>query len=312
MDELNLSTTGRRIPRWALPAVGCALIATVATLLLVIQTSGSACATVGVSAVLPQAGPLAVGDKRTGKATHYDANGGGNCSFEATGPGMYVALSPSEYAEGMACGSYLDVTNTRGTVRVKVTDQCPECPSGHIDLSKEAFAKLGALATGVLPVTYRRVDNPGLPGPLTVRIKEGASRYWFAVRIDNHGNQLSKVEVKSGSSWVSLAHTDYNYWLKSDGAGPGPFTLRVTDIVGHRRTVARVTLSPEKVQRTSVRMYSGTGADTAAASPSESSQSPSATAGAPSTGPLGNPTVSNGQLMPPVSPSGSPSVLQRC
>ncbi|MBT8226356.1 MAG: hypothetical protein HKP61_01905 [Dactylosporangium sp.] len=244
----------RRLPRWILPAASCALLVTVTTVVLMVRTGNSACAA-PVAATPVAAGPLAAGESRSGKATHYDATGGGNCSFEASGPGLYVALSPSEYAAGAACGGYLDVTNARGTVRVKVTDQCPGCPAGHIDLSKEAFARLGALATGELAVTYRTVVNPALPGPITVRVKDGASRWWFAARIDNHGNPLSRVEVKTASGWAALDRTDYNYWLKPDGAGPGPFTIRIVDSRGHTAAATGVSLAPEQVQRTSVRMY---------------------------------------------------------
>jgi len=194
----------------------------------------------------------------TGKATFYTlASGGGNCSYP--GPPadrMYVALSPGEYAAAAACGGYLDVTGPKGTVRAQIVDLCPECPAGHVDLSREAFARIADPVRGVVPVTYRAAVNPRLPGPLTFRIKDGASQWWFAVLVGNHGNPLRSVEVKpAGQGWQRLTRTDYNYWLRDSGLGSGPFAVRVTDVYGRRTVASGIALSPERTQRTSVFMY---------------------------------------------------------
>ena len=190
--------------------------------------------------------------------------GTGNCSFPSDGAdGLYVALSPGEYGDAAACGSYLSVSGPRGTVRVKVVDQCPECEAGHIDLSRTAFARIGDPAKGVLPVTYRRLVDPPLPGPLKVRVKEGSSRYWLALLVDNTGNPLSRIEVRSGSgSWQVLSRADYNYWIAESGAGAGPFRVRITDTRGHRLTVTGIRLAPGTIQSTSSRMYSAGGGST--------------------------------------------------
>ncbi|NLT55845.1 MAG: hypothetical protein GXX79_15065 [Actinomycetales bacterium] len=222
--------------------------------LVVTQTLGSACAAPGMHAA-----------SRSGKATFYTlSTGTGNCSFPSDGAdGLYVALSPGEYGDAAACGSYLSVSGPRGTVRVKVVDQCPECEAGHIDLSRTAFARIGDPAKGVLPVTYRRLVDPPLPGPLKVRVKEGSSRYWLALLVDNTGNPLSRIEVRSGSgSWQVLSRADYNYWIAESGAGAGPFRVRITDTRGHRLTVTGIRLAPGTIQSTSSRMYSAGGGST--------------------------------------------------
>lgn len=229
-----------------------------------------------------------------GKATFYDSQGGGgNCSnVSAPSNRLYVALSPSEYADAAACGGYLDVTGPKGKVRVLIMDQCPECAAGHIDLSKEAFAKIADPVQGIVSVTYKAVINPSLPGPLTFRIKEGASRYWFAVLVGNHGNPLRSVEVKSGSTWRKTARKDYNYWLYESGLGSGPYTIRVTDVYGQQATATGVKMAPEQTQRTSVFMYgAGSAPKVAPASPT-----PKKTA---STKPTPSPTQSS----PPPSPT---------
>jgi expansin (peptidoglycan-binding protein) len=211
--------------------------------------------------------------QHSGTATFYTGLGTGgnvgNCGFPAPpADNLFVALSPAEYAAAGACGAYLDVTGRRGTVRVKVVDQCPECATGHLDLSRQAFARVDDPVKGQVSIRYRAVVNPPVPAPLSVVVKTGSSQYWLGVLVDNHGNPLSSVEVKTGSGWRALARQSYNYWLADSGAGRGPFTLRVKDVYGHTATVSGIRLSPDTVQRTGVRLYgSGTAAAPTRASP---------------------------------------------
>ncbi|MFV2084354.1 expansin EXLX1 family cellulose-binding protein [Micromonospora sp. LOL_021] len=225
------------------------------------------------------AAPPVGGGTHQGKATFYDAQGqGGNCSFDsAPADRMYVALGPAEYADAAACGGYLDVTGPRGTVRVVVMDQCPECAAGHLDLSREAFARIADPVRGIVDVSYRAVVDPPT-GPLAVRVKEGASQWWFAVRVTDHGNPLATVEARTGSGWRGLVRHDYNYWLADDGLGPGPYSLRVTDVYGNRATVPGVQLAPARTQQTDVRLYGG-GSGSGSGSGSRSSGSSSAAGG---------------------------------
>jgi expansin len=271
-----------------LPAAAGAVITALLSVLMVVQALGSpACAAPPSAALAPDA------TVHTGRATYYLGDGSGNCSFDAGSTDLFVALGPSEYAAGAACGSYLDVTGAKGTVRVKVTDQCPECEPGHLDLGRTAFARIGTLNDGIIPITYRTVRDPHLPGPITMQVKDGASVYWLAVRADNHGNALSTVELKTRSgAWSALQHTDYNYWIDPDGAGGGPFTFRLTDRYGHRVTVTGITLSPMKTQRTNMFMY-GAGSARPVAAPRSTPASPAgATSASPSTAP--SPSVTAG------------------
>jgi expansin (peptidoglycan-binding protein) len=233
LDNPEASPWWTRRRTWVIAAAG-AVVAGTATVALVAQASGAACAAAAAT---------------SGQATYYAADGGGNCSFDQVSNPLVVALGNAEYAAGAACGGYLDVTGPKGTVRVKVTDRCPECAAGHLDLSKQAFAKIGDPVAGVIKVTYSKVTSPPVPGPMTVRVKEGSSRYWLALRLDNTGNPLSGVELQSGGGWKALSHTDYNYWIAQSGAGTGPFTIRTTDTAGRRTTLSGVTLSVGTVQR---------------------------------------------------------------
>jgi expansin (peptidoglycan-binding protein) len=265
---------------------GIAVVALVAAVVLAqVGGSRSACAAVlaysAPGAQAAQAAPAAAaGGTVTGIATHYVLQGLPNCSYpNPPADQLFVALSPAEYASAGGCGGYLEVTGPNGSVRVKVIDQCPECATGHIDLSETAFAKLAALSAGLINVHYTYLADPTLPGPISIEVKDGSSQYWLALLADNTGNPLTSVEVQTSSGWQSLQRASYNYWIAQSGAGSGPFTVRLTDNEGNVSTVSGITLSPGTTQATGTYMY-GAGSNPA---PAPSTASSSAAASAPAT-----------------------------
>jgi expansin (peptidoglycan-binding protein) len=275
-------------PRW-LATGGAVVLAGVVGVALLLQNGGSACAAPPSTAT------------KSGKATFYDLGGGtGNCSFpSAPANDLFVALGDTEYSGAAACGSYLDVTGPKGKVRVKVIDSCPPCEPPHIDLSRTAFKKIADEIDGIVPVKYKRVANPGVPGPISVRLKEGSSRYWFAALIDNHANPLTSVRVASGGgSFKTATREDFNYWIIDSGAGPGPFTIKITDVYGKTTTVGGIKLSPGTTQKTSSRVT------TRSSSPSSKSPSRSPSpSSSKSSSPAPSAAVLEATTMPEPTPS---------
>jgi expansin len=74
------------------------------------------------------------------------------------------------------------------------------------------------------------------------------------------------VQAKSaGGSFVTLQKYDYNFWQADSGLGPGPYTIKATDVQGNTATVDGVKLAPGSTQSSGVKMY-GSGANTGSAS----------------------------------------------
>lgn len=215
----------------------------------------------GLAASRPDTAALSAAESvasGAGIATHYVLQaGGGNCSYPGPPANhLFVALSAPEYDGAAPCGSYLLVKGPRGSVRVKVIDQCPECKAGHIDLSEAAFAKLAPLVKGIIGVSYHTIANPPLPAPIAFLVKNGSSRYWLALVVMNTGNAIASVQLETTPGrWLKLAHVNWNAWIAQHGAGPGPYTVRVTDKLGHHVTIHGVALKPNAVQRTKTWMY---------------------------------------------------------
>jgi expansin len=194
------------------------------------------------------------GPSAAGRATFYTLGGLPACGYgDAAATGRYVALGPAAFGGSAACGTVLDVTGPKGTVRVTVSDLCPECEAGHVDLAAPAFAAIAEPVAGIVPVTVARVVDPPA-GTLRIRVKEGSSQYWLAVLPIGAGNPLTAVEARVGGSWQRLTRSGYGYWLAAKGTGPGPATLRLTDDRGHTAT-ATVPVTPGATTDTGTRLY---------------------------------------------------------
>jgi len=216
-----------------------AVLATVVAVVLVTQVGGkAACAA-------------------SGSASYYSTRGNGMCSLGSPTTDAYVAIGPAEYAGGAACGTYLDVTGPNGTTRVQVVDQCPGCPAGKIDLSRAAFARIGALSAGIIPVTYGPVRDPQLPGPLQVKLKGGTGYSSLTAVVNNHGNPLSAVEVQAPGGFVAMKHSSDNLWTAPGGPFQAPLTLRISDVYGHQALVSGLALGQSGFQQTSTLLYGG-------------------------------------------------------
>jgi len=183
------------------------------------------------------ANPLHAGD-----GTYYAASGDGNCMF---GPSpndlMVAAMNDPDYNHAAVCGEYVRVTGPKGSVTVRIVDRCPECKSGDLDLSPQAFVKIADLAQGRVPIHWQVVSG-AVSGPIVYRFKEGSSQWWTAVQVRNHLNPVAKLEYLTGGQWVAVPRQDYNYFVQAGGMGPGPYAFRVSDAYGNVLTDSGIPL----------------------------------------------------------------------
>jgi len=170
-----------------------------------------------------------------GVATYYDATGAGACSFDPSPNDLMVAaMNAPDYDNAAVCGEYVSVSGPLGAVNVRIVDLCPECQTGHLDLSPQAFAQIADLPQGIVPITWQ-VISPPLAGPIAYHFKDGSNQWWTAVQIRNHRNPIARFEyLQAPNHWVSVPRTAYNYFVQTNpGMGPGPYTFRVTDSYGN-------------------------------------------------------------------------------
>ncbi len=190
----------------------------------------------------PDAGPLPDGGSssctptptRTGEGTYYDGDGTGNCSFPARPDMLFAAMNDPDYDGSNVCGICAEVTGPNGTVTITITDRCPECASGDLDLSVTAFDAIATHSAGRVPISWHEVPCD-VSGPVVFHVYEGTNPYYLAVIIENARHRVVNVERElADGSWAALARQDYNVWIESPVSGAPVTTahLRTTDVNG--------------------------------------------------------------------------------
>ncbi|WP_141588848.1 expansin EXLX1 family cellulose-binding protein [Myxococcus sp. AB056] len=182
----------------------------------------------------PSGGGAPLGEEQQGIATYYNATGSGNCSYEPTGDLMVAAMNTPQYANSAACGQCVDITGPKGSVRVRIVDRCPECESGHLDLSREAFARIAEMQQGRVNITWTPVSCD-VAGNIEYHFKNGSNPWWTAIQVRNHRLPIQKLEWRRGTGgWQDVPRESYNYFVNLSGMGDGPFSVRVTAVDGQQ------------------------------------------------------------------------------
>lgn len=172
---------------------------------------------------------------KQGKATYYDYSGASAvaCSFDITSDTDVTALPDPDFANSAACGACVEVAGPKGKVTVRVVDHCADCEPNHIDLSAQAFAKIGDPTLGHVAITYRAVACE-VTGAMSYRVKEGSSEYWTAIQVRNHRLPIAKLEYMKDGAFTEMPRESYNYFVDSNGVGkqPAGLALRITAVGG--------------------------------------------------------------------------------
>uniref|UniRef100_A0A0S1MIW2 RlpA-like protein double-psi beta-barrel domain-containing protein n=1 Tax=Phakopsora pachyrhizi TaxID=170000 RepID=A0A0S1MIW2_PHAPC len=91
----------------------------------------------------------------SGKATWFIPDTGA-CGDKNSESDYIVAMNQAQYNGGSNCHKTVNIKNQANgkSVTAKVTDKCPGCSYGSLDLSPSTFKALGSLDTGVLPINW--------------------------------------------------------------------------------------------------------------------------------------------------------------
>lgn len=175
-------------------------------------------------------------NERIGEGTYYDADGSGNCSFDAL-PGeniLIAALNNPDWANSGWCGACADVDGPDGSVQVRIVDKCPECATGDLDMSPFAFQQIAPLEDGRVPITWKFVPCNDTPQQVSYRYKDGSNQWWTAVQVLDNRMPVAKLEWAAGDDgvFVEMMREDFNFFIEPNGFGDGAVRIRVTGIDG--------------------------------------------------------------------------------
>jgi len=214
-----------------------ALVACVLGFCACSSSSGSASTSDGGTSSGDDASTTPLGVDQHGDGTYYGATGAGACSFDPSPNDLDVAaMNAPQYAGSAVCGECVFVTGPKGSVTLRIVDLCPECKSGDLDMSQEAFAKIADVSAGRVKITWHVVPC-AVSGNVAYRFKEGSSQYWTAIQVRNSKLPIEKLEWEKQGAWMNVARESYDYFVIASGVGTtNPFNVRITAIDGQTIT----------------------------------------------------------------------------
>ncbi|KAJ2024791.1 hypothetical protein GGI06_000850 [Coemansia sp. S85] len=99
------------------------------------------------------------GDSFTGDGTFFSP-GLGSCGLTNSDSDLIAAIPAPQYGSNPnpnsaeVCGKCALVKGPKGQVKVKITDRCPVCKTGDLDLSPSAFQQIGDFDAGRIPISW--------------------------------------------------------------------------------------------------------------------------------------------------------------
>ena len=193
--------------------------------------------------VVKPLGDVLFGPVHSGEGTYYwEADGTGNCLFDETDNLMIAAMNQYDYGTADLCGAYIQATGPKGSVIVRIVDQCANCDDEQVDFSPEAFAVIADIPQGRVPITWQLI-SPEITTPIEYYFDPGGHQWWTAVQVRNIRNPVTKFEYWDGASWVNVERVEWNMFIEANGMGPGPYTFRVTDYFGNTLVDSNIPLT---------------------------------------------------------------------
>ncbi|OQR97507.1 hypothetical protein ACHHYP_10896 [Achlya hypogyna] len=182
-------------------------------------------------AALGVALPTSLATPTTGIATTYGGPegsppGDGNCNLmdwlPMSSKGYHVAINNEQWGLGMHCGRCVQIKcvdkacSSFPPAIAQITDRCPGCPYGDLDMALPVFKAVTGQSTGRLQVSWTFVDCP-VDGGIKVCAKSGSSQWWLALQATNTVNGVQAMNINDGTSAL-LGGTAYYFLAKNSGA----------------------------------------------------------------------------------------------
>ncbi|KAL8291444.1 hypothetical protein RQP46_002422 [Phenoliferia psychrophenolica] len=193
-------------------------------------------------------GPPFILRAKAGDGTFYGtSDAGAACLLPTRTDQRFAAFPGAAWDNSEWCGGCIRVTGPDGSVDVQVTNECPECAEGSLDLATDAFAQISPTSAGRISITWDWIDceAAGLTtGDVTFAWKSGSSAHWAGIQPRGGRVAVSSVSIKedTATSYTALTRENYNYWVATSGAGAGPFTVLVDWQDGTSTTTSGVVL----------------------------------------------------------------------
>lgn len=154
-----------------------------------------------------------------GDATAYGGKiYGGSCGFK-NNYNQFIygcAINKAQYNNSLTCGTCINIKYNNNNIVAVVTDICPECKYGDIDLFEDGYKQLiNSKSYGREKIKWEFINCPSeilnnkkiTNGNIQLIIDE-INYYWLSIRPENIKCQLSKMYILQNNNWILMDRND--------------------------------------------------------------------------------------------------------
>lgn len=178
-------------------------------------------------------------NKFYGDATAYGgSNIGGYCGFKEKSflysNKLQVALNSVQWNNSLNCGRCVNIRyNNNPPIKAVISDKCPECKYGDLDLFLEAYSKIINKDPGREKIQWNFVScEEFVNGNIKFRI-DYINQYWLSINPENFLCGIANIEISFGNNWITLDRNDNSMnglYFNYNGYVNLPFQLKITSI----------------------------------------------------------------------------------
>lgn len=175
-----------------------------------------------------------------GDATAYGGSIGGFCGFKKV-PKFHVALNAQQWNNSLDCGRCVSISYKDSTpVTAIISDICPECKHGDLDLYTDLYGELIKQSPGREKISWDFVNCPNSMIEENIKLKvHSINYYWLAITPIEMKCGIAKMEIMFENEWIEMDRNDDNTNKKNKMNGlyfiyhnfiKTPFQLRLTSM----------------------------------------------------------------------------------
>jgi len=180
----------------------------------------------------------------TGDATAFGgSNTGGACGFNSNSfnynGNMEVAINAPQWINSLNCGRCVNIKyQNQNSITAIITDKCPECKSGDLDMFTETYQAIIKSSPSRVPISWEFIDcpQPFVDGNIKLRINE-INYYWLSINPNNFKCGIKNIEISFNNNWISMTRDDstmVGLYFNYNSLITPPFKFRLTSVYGEQ------------------------------------------------------------------------------
>lgn len=150
-----------------------------------------------------------------GYATMYGGSrSGGSCGFKNNGYNnpnypYGVAINAHQYNNSLSCGSCINIQYNNKNLDVIITDICPECSFGDLDLFQESYNNLISNNPSREKIQWSFIDCPNTIISENIQlIVSEINYYWVSIQPINLKCKISEIYILQNDNWILMERDD--------------------------------------------------------------------------------------------------------